>query len=159
MVQNDLKNALTWPKLNFVPSILIIWCMKKNHIFWPIFGVFFWQKSQNQAYLCKFKRSLIIQKVITHFLKSPIQKVSILSVFVAKTTFFVTKNFTTLRGKLVYCKYNIFKWALWNESTHGSVSNLLDGTRSDANSEGEFFLSSARWRRLRITVRVWIWEF
>ena len=27
-------------------------------------------------------------------------------------------------------------------TTHGTVSNLLDGTRSKANSEGEFFLTS-----------------
>ena len=31
---------------------------------------------------------------------------------------------------------------LWNEAEHGSISNLLDGTRSKVNNEGEFVLTA-----------------
>ena len=32
--------------------------------------------------------------------------------------------------------------ALWRESEHGDISNLLNGTRSKVNSEGEFVLTA-----------------
>ena len=33
-------------------------------------------------------------------------------------------------------------WALWSETQHASISNLLDGTRSKVNNEGEFILTA-----------------
>ena len=37
---------------------------------------------------------------------------------------------------------NALKWALWRESDHGAISNLLNGTRSKVNTEGEFVLTA-----------------
>ena len=59
----------------------------------------------------------------------------------APATTLKTSPLYTVSSVLTVCTV-FLKWALWRESEHGDISNLLNGTRSKVNSEGEFVLTA-----------------